>query len=192
MKIGLLFGSFNPVHNGHVEIANYMVTSAGLDEVWFVISPQNPFKPAGLLAKDYHRLAMVEMAIENQKKLKASKIEFDLPKPSYTFNTLENLRTKFPENKFVMIMGSDLLKDFSKWKKPEEILRHHEIFIYPRQNSNMGEFKKHAKIKFVNAPLIEISSTAIRKSISEKKEVRKLVPEKVNEYITKMKFYTEE
>ncbi|MFI5220600.1 MAG: nicotinate (nicotinamide) nucleotide adenylyltransferase [Bacteroidia bacterium] len=189
MKIGLLFGSFNPVHNGHIEIANFMANHTSLHEVWLVVSPQNPLKSFDSLVEDYHRYKMVEMAIENCPKLKASNIEFNLPKPSYTVDTLEHLRKKYPDYEFIVIMGSDLLQDFNKWKKPELILQHHEIFVYPRKNSAPETFNNHPKIKFIDAPLIEISSTAIRKSISEKRDVGKLLPEKVFNYIVKMHFY---
>lgn len=166
-----------------------MAEHTSIDEVWFVVSPQNPFKPIDSLVEDYHRFKMVEIAIENHPKLKVSNIEFDLPKPSYTVDTLEHLRKKYPDYEFKIIMGSDLLCCFDKWKNPEHILQHHEILVYPRANGEPDKFKNHPKIKFINAPLIEISSTEIRNDISEKKDVRKLLPEKVYNYITKLGFY---
>lgn len=189
MKIGLFFGSFNPVHNGHMVIANYMAEFTDLEQVWLVVSPHNPLKPAESLLQDYHRFHLVSLAIGDYKKIKASKIEFTLPKPSYTINTLARLHEKHPQDNFVLIAGSDTLETFKKWKNWEQILELHEIYIYPRINNDGGELKNHPKIKFINAPVIEISSTFIRKAINEKKDVRFLLPEQVYNYMEEMHFY---
>ena len=190
MKIGLFFGSFNPVHVGHMVLANYMLEYTDLDKVWFVISPQNPFKKKESLLDEKQRLHMVSLAIGDNNKLKASDIEFKLPQPSYTINTLAHLSEKYPKNEFALIMGADNLESFHKWKNYEEILKHHDIYVYPRINSNGGDLANHPKVKITNAPLIEISSTEIRKAIKEKKDVRYFVPETVWNYLTEMHFYS--
>jgi nicotinate-nucleotide adenylyltransferase len=189
MKIGLFFGSFNPVHNGHMVIANYLAEYTDLDQVWMVVSPHNPLKPAGSLLNDYQRLQLVETAIGSYRKIKISKIEFGLPKPSYTINTLVHLQEKFPEHAFILIMGSDNLHTFHKWKNYEQILEHYEIYTYPRPGFDGGDFKEHAKVKFIPAPLMEISSTFIRNAIKEGKDVRFMLPEKVYDHIDEMNFY---
>ncbi|MEO8148803.1 MAG: nicotinate (nicotinamide) nucleotide adenylyltransferase [Bacteroidia bacterium] len=188
-KIGLFFGSFNPVHNGHMVIANYMAEFTDLNEVWLVVSPHNPLKPMGSLLQDYHRLTLVKEAIGDYRKIKASNIEFSLPKPSYTIHTLVHLKEKFPQHDFCLIMGSDNLDTFHKWKNYEMILADYEIYIYPRPASDGGQFKDHPKVKFVNAPMMEISATFIRKSIKEKKDVRFMMPLPVYNYIDEMGFY---
>ena len=189
MKVGLFFGSFNPVHNGHMVIANYLAEYTDLDQVWMVVSPHNPLKPAGSLLNDYQRLQLVETAIGSYRKIKISKIEFGLPKPSYTINTLVHLQEKFPEHSFVLIMGSDNLHTFHKWKNYEQILEHYEIYAYPRPGFDGGDFKQHSKVKFIPAPLMEISSTFIRNAIKEGKDVRFMLPEKVHDHIDDMNFY---
>lgn len=189
MKIGLYFGSFNPIHNGHLVIAGYMAEFTDLDQVWLVVSPHNPLKPAGSLLQDYHRFTLVTLGIGDYRKIKPSKIEFSLPKPSYTINTLNHLTEQYPKDQFVLIMGSDNLETFKKWKNWEQILAYHEIYVYPRPKGNGGELKNHAKIKFIEAPLMEISSTFIRASIKAKKDVRFLLPESVFNYIEEMHFY---
>lgn len=189
MKIGLLFGTFNPVHNGHIAIADYMVEHADLQEVWMIVSPQNPLKNSDSLLPEDERLNMVNLAIGNYKKIKTSDVEFDLPKPSYTINTLRHLREKFPQHEFVIIMGADNLEIFKKWKGYEKILDAHKIYVYPRQSSDGGELKNHPRVKFIPAPLMQISATFIRKSIKEKKDVRSMLDENVLSYIKKMHFY---
>ncbi|MBS1764050.1 MAG: nicotinate-nucleotide adenylyltransferase [Bacteroidetes bacterium] len=189
MKVGLFFGSFNPVHNGHMIIANYFAEFSDLGQVWFVVSPHNPLKAAGSLLNDYQRLQLVEMAIGDYRKIRLSKIEFGLPKPSYTINTLAHLQEKFPKHEFVLIMGSDNLHTFHKWKNYEQILQYYSIYVYPRPGYDGGDFKNHPKIKFIDAPLMEISSTFIRNAIKSKKDVRFMMPEKVADYIDEMNFY---
>ncbi len=189
MKTGLFFGSFNPVHNGHMVIANYFAEFSDLNQVWFVVSPHNPLKPAGSLLNDFQRLQLVELAIGDYRKMKVSKIEFGLPKPSYTINTLTHLQEKFPQHEFVLILGSDNLHTFHKWKNYEQILEFYSIYIYPRPGFDGGDFKNHPKVKFIEAPLMEISSTFIRNAIKSKKDVRFMMPEKVADYIDEMNFY---
>jgi nicotinate-nucleotide adenylyltransferase len=189
MKTGLFFGSYNPIHNGHLVIAQYMAEFTDLDQVWMVVSPHNPLKPAGSLLQDHHRFEMVRIAIGDYRKLKASKVEFTLPKPSYTINTLAYLHEQHPEDNFVLIMGSDNLDTFKKWKNWEQIIEHHEIYTYPRPGSDGGELKNHPKVKHVEAPLMQLSSTFIRKAIHDKKDVRFMLPESVYAYMDEMNFY---
>ena len=189
MKIGLFFGTFNPIHVGHLVIANYMAEFTDLDKVWFVVSPHNPLKKKETLLADNHRLALVREAIGDNKKLKASNIEFSLPQPSYTINTLVHLNEKYPKDKFVLIMGCDNIQTFHKWKNHEEILKHHEIYVYPRKGADGGDLKNHPKVKMTDAPLMEISSSFIRKAIKEKKDVRYMMPESVYDYVKEMNFY---
>jgi len=189
MKVGLFFGSFNPVHVGHLVLANYMLEFTDLHKIWFVVSPHNPLKEKKSLLAEHHRLQLVNIAVEYNTNMKASNIEFKLPQPSYTINTLTYLKEKHPEHNFVLIMGEDNLTNFHKWKNYEEILKHHEIYVYPRAKSEETELKNHSKIKFINAPIIEISSTQIREAIKNKKDVRYFLPEKVWEYIKEMHFY---
>lgn len=189
MKIGLFFGTFNPIHNGHLAIANYMAEFTDLEQVWLVVSPHNPLKPIGSLLQDYHRFQLVQTAIGDYKKLKASKVEFSLPKPSYTIHTLTYLKEQYPEHNFVLIMGSDNLSSLHKWKNYELILENYSIYIYPRPNEDGGQFKNHTNVKWISAPLMEISASFIRKAIKEKKDVRFMMPESVYNYIDEMNFY---
>jgi nicotinate-nucleotide adenylyltransferase len=189
MKIGLFFGSFNPVHVGHMVLANYMLEYTDLDKIWFVISPHNPLKKKSSLLGEKHRLQLVNLAISDNAKIKASDIEFKLPQPSYTVVTLAYLKEKYPEHEFALILGEDNLLSFNKWKNYEEILRHHQLYVYPRPNTEKSEFHSHPQIKLVNAPLMEVSSTEIRKAIQEKKDVRYFMPNAVWEYIKEMHFY---
>ena len=190
-KIGLYFGTFNPVHVGHLIIANYMADNTDLDEVWLVVSPQNPLKEKSSLLADYHRLALVRIGIEDNPKLKASDIEFKLPQPNYTVNTLAHLEERFPNKSFSLIMGEDNLKSLHKWKNYEAILEHYSIYVYPRisENSIPEQFINHTKITKVGAPIMEISSTFIRKAINQKKNCNPLLPQKVWDYIDLMNFY---
>ncbi len=189
MKIGLFFGSFNPVHCGHMILAGYMSEFTDLEQVWFIVSPHNPLKVKESLLQDYHRMSLVKIAIGDNRKLKASDIEFKLPRPSFTINTLTYLFEKFPEHQFVLILGSDNLESFHKWKNCKEILEQVELYIYPRKGSDGGELINHRKVKTFSAPLMEISSSFIRDSIKNKKDVRYMMPEKVWEYVNEMSFY---
>jgi nicotinate-nucleotide adenylyltransferase len=189
LKVGLFFGSFNPIHVGHMVLANYFLEYTDIDTLWFVVSPQNPLKEKKTLLDEHHRLQLVKAAIGDNTKMKASDIEFKLPQPSYTINTLTYLKEKFPDNKFVLIMGADNLENFHKWKNYEEILKQYEVYVYPRKESDASSFLTHPKIKSVNAPIVEISSTFIRSAIKEKKDVRYFLPSSVWEYIKEMHFY---
>ncbi len=195
MKVGLFFGSFNPVHVGHMVLANYMLAYTELDQVWFVVSPHNPLKKKNSLLHERHRLQLVTLAIGDNPKLKASDIEFHISQPSYTVNTLAHLREKYPKTDFVLIMGEDNLENFHKWKNFEEILKHYELYVYPRVNNEPVDERiqpavtNHPAVKRITAPIIEISSTAIRQAILDKKDMRYFVPERVWEYIKEMHFY---
>jgi len=190
-KVGLFFGTFNPIHTGHLIIANHMAEYSDLEEIWLVVTPHNPHKKKSSLLDNHHRLEMVYKACESYEKLKPSNIEFDLPQPNYTVNTLAHLQEKFPTNDFCLIMGEDNLKSFHRWKNSEIIVENHEIYVYPRIafGEVAEEYKSHAKITRVNAPIVEISSTFIRKSIKEAKNIRPLLDQKVWEYIDQMNFY---
>lgn len=189
-KTGLYFGSFNPIHVGHLIIANHMVEHTDLDEVWFVISPHNPFKNKASLLADHHRYAMVNIAVEDNPKLWASNIEFKLPQPSYTVHTLAFLEEKYPQKQFVLIMGGDNLASFHKWKNYTHILDNYEIKVYPRPGEKLPELASHPHIKIVNnVPLMQISSSFIRQCIREGKSVEYLLSDKVFKYLTEMHFY---
>lgn len=191
-KIGLYFGTFNPIHIGHLAIANHMVEFSDLDEVWFVITPLSPFKKKQSLLDDHHRYQMVSEAVRDYPKLKPSKIEFDLPQPNYTIDTLVHLNEKYGKaNHFSLIMGEDNLKSFHKWKNYEVILEHHSIYVYPRISEGRIEskFDSHPKIQRVEAPIMEISSTFIRKNHKLGNNIRPLLPEKVWQYMDEMNFY---
>ncbi len=190
-KIGLYFGTFNPIHVGHMIIANHMVEHSELDEVWLVVTPHNPLKKKSTLLKDYHRYRMVELALEDYPKLKASKIEFDLPQPNYTVNTLIHLNEHYPEYKFNLIMGQDNLQSFKKWKNYEVILANYSIYVYPRlyKNRKKSELINHNKIHLVTAPIIELSSTFIRKGIKNNYNIKPLLTSKVWQYLDEMNFY---
>ena len=191
MKIGLYFGSFNPIHVGHLIIANHLAENSDLSQVWFVVTPHNPFKDKKSLLDDQQRLHLVRLAIENYPKLKTSDIEFSLPQPNYTINTLAYLQEKFPQNIFAIIMGEDNLKSLHKWKNFETITQNHEIYVYPRIVSEVDQSSvtTNYQIHKINAPIVEISSTNIREGIKSKKNVRPLLSEKVWEYIEHNNLY---
>ena len=191
MKIGLYFGSFNPIHIGHLVIANHIAEHSDLDQVWFVVTPHNPFKKKSSLLDNYQRLELVYRATKDYDKLKPSDIEFNLPQPNYTINTLVHLQEKYPNHEFSLIMGEDNLKSFHKWKNYEVILENHDIYVYPRISDNKvnTQFTGHKKIHVVNAPIMELSSTFIRNAIKTRKNVKPMLPENVWEYLDEMNFY---
>ncbi len=189
-KIGLFFGSFNPIHIGHLIIANYMANYTELDEVWFVVSPQNPFKDKKNLGNMYDRLEMVNLAIEGAEKLRVSDIEFSLPQPSYTIDTLIHLAEKYPKREFFLIMGEDNLASFHKWKNADIILRDYRIIVYPRPDYDGGELKKHPSITITETPVMELSSTFVRQAVKAGRSIQFYVPDKVIEFIDKKGLYT--
>ena len=191
MKIGLYFGTFNPIHVGHLIIANHMAEHSDLDQVWMVVTPHNPHKKKSSLLDDFHRLHMVHLATEGFSKIKPSDIEFKLPQPNYTVNTLVHLEEKYPAHTFSLIMGEDNLKSLHKWKNYEVILQNHDIYVYPRISSEAEnlELKNHPKIHLIDAPIVEISSTFIRNNIKEGKNIQPLLPANVWEYIDHNIFY---
>lgn len=188
-KIGLFFGSFNPIHTGHLIIANYMLEFSDLTSVWFVVSPHNPLKEKTTLLADHHRLHMVRLAIEDNYRMKACDIEFRLPKPSFTIVTLAHLYEKYPGKDFVLIAGSDALPTLHKWKNFEFLLENYHFYIYNRPDINVEIYQNHQSMSFFNAPLMEISSSFIRESIKDGKDMRYFLPEKVYRYILEMHFY---
>ncbi|MFM9839852.1 MAG: nicotinate (nicotinamide) nucleotide adenylyltransferase [Cyclobacteriaceae bacterium] len=188
-KIGLFFGSFNPIHLGHLIIANVMAENTDLDKVWLVVSPQNPFKPSKGLLHEFDRFDMVKASIADNYKLEASDVEFHLPKPSYTIHTLAHLTEKYPTKEFKVILGEDNLENFTKWKNYEQILDQFGLFVYPRPNVTNSPLSRHAQIKMVEAPLLDISATYIRSCIKNNKSIRYLVPEVVENMIRTKNFY---
>ena len=198
MKVGLFFGSFNPIHVGHLIIANYMADYTDFDQVWLVVSPQSPHKKKQSLLDDYHRLSLVKIAVEDNQKLNACDIEFGLSKPSYTATTLAYLKEKHADYSFSLIMGEDNLRTFHKWHNYEEIISNHQIYVYPRlytqqeleSASAKSELAEHKNIVICkDVPLMKVSSSFIRKAIKEKKDVRYLLSEPVFKYVDEMNFY---
>lgn len=203
MKIGLYFGTFNPIHIGHLVISNYMAEYTDLDQVWLVVSPQNPLKKKKSLLADYHRLALVKVAIDDNDKLRASDIEFKMPLPSYTSDTLAYLKQQYPNNTFNLIMGEDNLRTLHKWKNFDRILEQHQVYVYPRvltiqeeqEVQEMGSLpdnglSKHPKIIFCeDAPVMKVSASFIRQAIKEGKDVRYLLTDPVHQYVDEMNFY---
>lgn len=191
MKIGLYFGSFNPIHVGHLIIANHLVEHSDLESIWFVVTPHNPFKKKSSLLDNYQRLEMVRLATETYTKLEPSNVEFGLPQPNYTVNTLAYLEEKHPQYSFSLIMGEDNLRNFHKWKNYQVILERHTIYVYPRLSEGQTDvqFSNHSKIHKVDAPIMEISSTMIRAGIKSGKNIRPLLTQEVWEYIDKNLFY---
>ena len=188
MKVGLYFGSFNPIHIGHLIIANHFANNTDINEIWFIVSPQNPFKESSSLLNEQHRYSLVKIAVENEKKLKANNVEFLMPKPSYTIDTLIYLSEKYNQHNFTLIIGSDSYQNFEKWKNYKQIILNYNILIYPRPffpiKENLSE-----RVQIINAPLIEISSTQIRKYIKDKKSIRYLVTDRVMEEIEIKGYY---
>ena len=190
-KTGLYFGTFNPIHIGHVIIANHFAEHSDLDEIWLVVTPHNPFKKKNSLLPDHHRLEMVYRATNELEKLKPSDIEFKLPQPNYTINTLVHLQEKYPGREFCLIMGEDNLKGLHKWKNHDIILQNHSVYVYPRITTapEPSPLQDHLRIRKIDAPVIEISSTAIRRDIKEGKNVTPLLHPAVWKYIDEMNFY---
>lgn len=189
MKIGLYFGSFNPIHVGHCIIANFVLANTRLEQVWFVVSPQNPLKPSAGLLNEYHRLHMVQLAIEGEKGLRVSDIEFRLPKPSYTVDTLTYLQEKYTQHSFAVIMGSDSFGNLPKWKNYFHILQHFPVYVYVRPGHEEVSFYPNADIQVLRSPLLEISASLVRNNIRDGKSVRYLVPDRVLEEITSNGYY---
>ncbi|MDH5474098.1 MAG: nicotinate (nicotinamide) nucleotide adenylyltransferase [Cyclobacteriaceae bacterium] len=188
MKIGLFFGSFNPIHIGHLIIANIMAETTDIDKVWFVVSPQNPFKKRNTLLPEFDRLDLVRQAIFDDYNMDVCDVEFHMPQPSYTVDTLAYLMDKHPKNEFKLIIGEDNLSHFHKWKNYEQILNH-QLYVYPRPNAHYTELHNHAQVKMVNSPMIDISATFIRKCIKNNQSIKYLVPEVVEELILSKGFY---
>lgn len=188
-KIGLFFGSFNPIHVGHLIIANAMLSHSDLEEVWLVVSPQNPLKERHSLLADNQRLQMVRLAIDDNPRLRASDIEFHLPIPSYTSLTLAHLAERYPDKEFSLIMGSDNLATFTRWRNWESILDNYHLYVYPRPGSTDCPLAKHPHVTLVDVPMIDISSTYIREEIRQGHDVRYLLAEPVYQYLTEMNFY---
>lgn len=189
MNIGLFFGSFNPIHIGHLAIANYMAEYTSLDAVWFIVSPHNPLKEKKSLLNDHHRFDMVQMAINGDERFEVSDIEFRMEQPSYTIDTLTYLKERYPKYQFALIIGSDNIDSFHKWKNYDRILENYFIYVYPRPNSKESMLYTMPNVITVPAPLIEISSSFIRLAIKNKKDIRYFLPPQVFEYINKMHFY---
>lgn len=189
MKIGLYFGSFNPVHVGHLIIANHMLMYSDMERLWFVLSPQNPFKEKRSLLDDYHRLEMLHLAIGDNYQLRASDIEFGLPRPSYTVTTLAHLMERFPEHEFGLIMGADNLQHFHRWKNYEVMLENHILYVYPRLGSASCTLGEHPHVRLIQAPIMEISSSQIRQMIRQGKNVEPLLPCGVFSYLDRNNFY---
>lgn len=195
-KIGLFFGSFNPIHIGHLILGNYILENSDMEELWFVVSPQNPFKDKKSLLKDHNRLDMVQLAIKNYPKMRASNVEFSLPTPSYTIDTLTYLQEKYPDYSFSLIMGEDNLGSLHKWKNYELLLQNYQIIVYPRifgedtsTSHNVTELKNHQNIHKIDAPIIELSATEIRNMIKAGRNVRPMLPPEVFEYLDGSSFY---
>lgn len=201
MKVGLYFGTFNPIHVGHLIIANHMAEYSDLDQIWMVVTPHNPLKKKSTLLDDYHRLQMVHLATEDFPKIKPSDIEFKLPQPNYTVHTLIHLQEKYPNHEFSLIMGEDNIRSLHKWKNYQILLENHAIYVYPRleakgqtsesvaTDTESALFKNHSKIHLIDAPVVEISSTFIRENIKKGKNVQPLLPSKVWKYVDHNNFY---
>lgn len=188
MKIGLYFGSFNPIHTGHLIIASYVANHTNLQQVWFVVSPQNPLKPKMVLLNEYHRLHLVHLAVEDDLRLRASDIEFKMPRPSYTIDTLTYLREKHPQHEFSIIMGSDSFQNLPRWKNFELLIKDYPFIIYKRNGFEVTD-TYGARTTVLDAPMLNISATEIRNNIKSNKTIRYLVPEKVREEVEQNSYY---
>jgi nicotinate-nucleotide adenylyltransferase len=188
-KIGLFFGSFNPIHTGHLIIANIMAENTDLHKVWFVVSPQNPLKPSKGLLHEFDRYDMVKAAIADNYRMEVSDVEFNLPKPSYTIHTLTHLHEKFPDKEFKLIIGEDNLESLPRWKNYEQILEQYGLYVYPRPHVTNSDLKRHGHVRMIEAPLLDISATYIRNCIKDNKSIRYLVPEPVEQLIRLKQFY---
>lgn len=188
MKIGLYFGSFNPIHIGHMVIANYFIEFSDIQQIWFVVSPQNPLKKKTGMLEDFHRYEMVYRAIGDDTRFYASNIEFGMPKPSYTIDTLTYLKEKYPKNEFSLIMGADNLATIDKWKNYKEILENYHIYVYPRPSYFLQQ-SEFPNVSIVESPLMEISSSFIRSAIKDKKDIKYFLPDKAWKYLDEMNFY---
>lgn len=190
MKVGLYFGSFNPIHHGHLVIANFILQHAHLDQVWFVVSPQNPLKRSTTLLNEYQRLHLVRLAVEGERQLRASDIEFKLPKPSYTVDTLAYLQEKYPDDEFSIIMGSDSFQNLTKWKNHQWLLKNYPIYVYRRpEHEHLPAYPGARQVEIVDAPLLPISSTDIRHKLKQGQSVRYLLPDPVLAEIEKSGYY---
>lgn len=188
MKVGLYFGSFNPIHIGHLIVASHVANHTDMQQVWFVVSPQNPLKSSSVLLNEYHRLYLVQLAVEDDLRLRASDVEFKLPRPSYTIDTLTYLQEKYPQHAFSIIMGSDGFQNLPKWKNFELLVKNFPFIIYKRQGFDVGDTWQ-ANVNILNAPLLQISATTIRENIKTGKTIRYLVPDKVREEIEQNRYY---
>ncbi|RRQ47213.1 nicotinate (nicotinamide) nucleotide adenylyltransferase [Chryseobacterium sp. SC28] len=190
-KIGLFFGTFNPIHIGHLILGNYILENSDMHELWFVVSPQNPLKDKKSLLRDHNRLDMVQLAIKNYPKMRASNVEFSLPVPSYTIDTLTYLTEKYPDYSFALIMGEDNLGNLHKWKNHELLLDRYQIIVYPRisDDKTKNDYLQHENIHLIDAPIIELSATEIRNMIKSGKNVRPMLPPEVFEYLDGSSFY---
>jgi nicotinate-nucleotide adenylyltransferase len=189
MKIGLFFGSYNPVHVGHMIIANFILNHTPLKKVWMIVSPHNPHKQKSSLANDYDRLHLVRLAIGDNDKIEGSDIEFSLPKPSYTIDTLTYLQEKYPKKEFALIMGGDNLLSLPKWKNYEQIIANYEIYVYKRPNYELGVLENHPNIHLLDAPLLSISASYIRENIKSDKSIQYLTPDAVYNYLEETRLY---
>jgi nicotinate-nucleotide adenylyltransferase len=189
MKVGLFFGSFNPIHIGHLAIANYFAEFTDLNQIWLVVSPQSPFKKKKNLLSEYQRYYMVELALGDDFQIQPSNIEFNLPQPSYTIDTLTYLKERHPRHQYGLIVGSDNLVHLHKWKNHEQLLSQSQLYVYPRRGTDPLDYKNHYPFTLVEAPKIEISSSMIRDSIREGRDMRYFLPGKVYRYIQEMHFY---
>ena len=188
MKIGLYFGSFNPIHTGHLIVASFVANHTEMQQVWLIVSPQNPLKPSSVLLNEYHRLHLVRLAVEDDLRLKASEVEFKLPRPSYTIDTLTYLQEKYPQHEFSIIIGSDSFQNLPKWKNFEQLVKNYSFIIYKRPGFEVKD-TWNASVTILNAPLLQLSATEIRDNIKSGKTIRYLVPDKVREEIEQNSYY---